>query len=273
MLLEVARLHAGTRLPRDVNAQFARDGFVVPGVIDLRTAHLLDGLALDAAQAFEPLLLSPLTPLGTCAAVAPSSQHRIVSTLRGTEVVSDPTNVLALECARRLMRDPRADVRLVTVHQVVRAQRFTAKPGMSQHFRMLAMVSAGPALAEHAFEVRGFVEHLGVCLRLMDAWASHGQRLRNRRATLRASDLRRPVATRLLRELSQVAALTVEDAPLESEYYDGVRLQLDADTPAGQRVNVADTGLFDWVARLTSNRRMRMVATGLGLQLLAILFR
>jgi hypothetical protein len=36
-----------------------------------------------------------VTPLGTCHVVAPVSQNRVVSTVRGTEVVSDSTNVLA----------------------------------------------------------------------------------------------------------------------------------------------------------------------------------
>jgi hypothetical protein len=34
------------------------------------------------------------------------SQNKIVSTIRGNEVVCDPTNVLAPECAARLSTDP-----------------------------------------------------------------------------------------------------------------------------------------------------------------------
>jgi hypothetical protein len=37
----------------------------------------------------------------------------------------------------------------------------------------------------------------------------------------------------------------------------------------GEDINVSDTGLFDWVARLSSNRRLRLVASGLGIQRLA----
>ena len=44
------------------------------------------------------------------------------------------------------------------------------------------------------------------------------------------------------------------------------------DTEAGEHVNLGDTGLFDWVAKLTSNKRMRLVASGFGLQLLPLRF-
>ena len=43
--------------------------------------------------------LSPLAPLGASSALAAVHQDRLVSTVRGTKVVSDPTNVLAPEVA------------------------------------------------------------------------------------------------------------------------------------------------------------------------------
>ena len=41
----------------------------------------------------------------------------------------------------------------------------------------------------------------------------------------------------------------------------------------GDSIPLADTGLFDWMPRLTSDKRTRFVASGVGLQLLALLFR
>jgi hypothetical protein len=38
-----------------------------------------------------------------------------------------------------------------------------------------------------------------------------------------------------------------------------------ADAASGEHLNLGDVGAFDWVARLTSNRRLRFVASGLGL--------
>ncbi|MBO3749104.1 hypothetical protein J5X84_23755 [Streptosporangiaceae bacterium NEAU-GS5] len=86
--------------------------------------------------------LAPVAPLGTCSAIGPVSQNRIVSAMRSVEVVSDPTNALAIEAAdRRLRRRADGPVHLAASHRVLRAQRFG--PGMSSHFRLFALVSSG----------------------------------------------------------------------------------------------------------------------------------
>ena len=64
----------------------------------------------------------------------------------------------------------------------------------------------------------------------------------------------------------------VEVATLESSYYDGVRLLVDVHGADGQLINLGDVGVFDWMAKLTSNGRARFVAAGFGLQLLPLLF-
>lgn len=274
VLLEVVRRHAARRRPADVLKQFGRDGFVAPSPLDLRLIHELDGMALEAAVGFEPVLLSPLAPLGVCGAMSPSSQHRVVSTIRGSEVVSDPTNVLALECARRLAADRSSSIKLSTIHQTVRAQRLRAKPDHAQqHFRLLALADAGYALAEHAFEVEAVVRHANIVWRLLDACERRGSRFENRRATLLVAASRRPIGARIgIRLAEALPGLRIEEGILDSGYYDGVRLLFGADGAAGQHINIADTGLFDWVAKLNANHRLRYVASGVGLQLLPLLF-
>lgn len=270
LLLALARRQAARR-PADVLRQYATDAFVSPSMLDLRLAHQLDALALAAAPGFEALLLSPLAPLGTCGVVAPAPQDRTVSTIRNTEVVSDPTNVLALECARRLAHDPSAHVRLCTVHEVVRAQRFGDKKGFSQHFRLFALAEAGAARADHGFEVDAMAAHAALHLRLFDLAEGSGYRLPDRRATLFAAPGRKAIADRLRARLAGVIA--IEDAELSSNYYDGVRLLIGAKSTHGEHVPLADVGLFDWMPKLTSNRKHRFVASGVGIQLFPILFR
>src|SRR6185436_12731596 len=96
---------------------------------------------LAAAEAFEAIELSPLAPLGACSVVGPTSQNKIVSALRGTEVLSDPTNVLALECALRLRRNAAEIVRLATCQRCVRAQEVPKKSGYSPHFRIFCLAT------------------------------------------------------------------------------------------------------------------------------------
>jgi hypothetical protein len=273
LVLDVARRHAGRRTPKDVLAQYARDAFVGASWLDLRSANRLDAIALDVASAYEAMLLSPLAPLGVCGTVSPSHQDRIVSTLRGTEVVSDPTNVMALECARRLAIDDTKDVRLCTVHQVVRAQRFAARKGYAQHFRLFALAEAGRARADHGFEVDTIVAHVTLLWRLLDRLEADGRRFPERTLHLLSSPHRVAIATRVKVALAQALPdARLDEGALDSGYYDGVRVLLGATSKEGAPVNLADTGLFDWVAKLTSNRRHRFVASGLGLQLVPLLF-
>ena len=184
---------------------------------------------------FEAVLLSPLSPLGVCSALAPTSQDRTLSALRSLEVVSDPTNVLALECARRLRRRPAEDVRLCTVHQVVRAQPIPDRPGHSRHFRMFAMAEAGPGRAEDGFEVDAVVRHLSVFDHFFDAADALGLRFPERRAIILATAERDTLAARVARSLeSALPHVAVERRPLTSSYYDGVRVQFGANTRTGE---------------------------------------
>ena len=273
--LDWARRQAARKRPAELLRQFEGDGFVAPAILDMRLAHQLDGLALSAAAEYEALLLSPLAPLGCCSAIAPTSQDRTVSTTRGTEVVSDPTNVFALECARRLRANRKEHVRLCTIHQVVRAQPIPDKAGHTQHFRMLGLVDSGAGQAEDAFEVEAITSQLGVFDRLFDACeAALGCRFPRRRALLRVTNERRVLAQRTAARLAErLPHVPTSIEAFESNYYGGVRVSFGADTPAGAHIPIGDLGVFDWVAKLTSDRRMRFVAGGFGLQLVPLVFR
>ena len=82
-----------------------------------------------------------------CSAAIP--QDWVVATARGGEVVSDSTNVLALECALRRRRDRRAELRLCASHRLLaRAAVRAAVPRSTSACSTL--VSAGRAGAEDA---------------------------------------------------------------------------------------------------------------------------
>lgn len=193
ILLEVSRRLSARRRPADVLAQYGRDAFVSPCAVDLRDSVRFDAAALDATPAYEAVLLSPLAPLATCSAVSPTTQDRSVTTSRTTEVVSDPTNVLALESARRLIAGDADPVRLCTLHQVVRPQRFGNAKGFSQHFRMLALAEAGVSRSDHAFEVDAVVRATKAFLDFFDRAEALG--CRSRTDARACSSLRRNVAS------------------------------------------------------------------------------
>ena len=272
-LLALARQQAARRRPADLLRQQRDDPFVAPSPLDQRLMNRLDALALDAAEGFAAVQLSPVAPLGVCSAVAPTSQDRTLTASRGTEVVSDPTNALALLCAERLRHAPRETVRLCTAHQVLRAQSFRGMAGFTQHFRMFALVEAGRSRASDGFEVAAFVRHVGFVDRLFDAAGALGCAFPDRRMAVFVGTGHRVLGDRVIAALGAAlphAEIAAEEPP--KPYYDGLRVLYGGRAPSGDWIPIADTGRFDWMARLTANRRMRFIASGLGLQLVPLLF-
>lgn len=271
-LLELTARQAAARSPADLLAQYDRDAYVHPAPLDQRLVHRLDGLALAAAPDYEALLLAPVAPLGTCSVVTPAGQDRVLSTTRGTEVVSDPTNLLALECAARLRRDPAAHVRLCTVHQVVRAQPLPPGKGFTRHFRMFAIVDAGRGRPDDAFEVDAVRAQAQAFARLFDACAAAtGARFADRHLTVRAD--REPLGDRVAAALTAaLPAFTLSREGLDAPYYDGLRVLVSARARNGAVIPIADIGRFDWAATLCAHRKQRFVAGGFGLQLVPLAY-
>jgi hypothetical protein len=280
MLLEVMRRRAAARAPADVLAQYRRDRFTQPAAVDQRVAVAIDGHLLAAADGFEAIELSPLAPLGATSTVGPTDQHRVVSALRGTEVVSDTTNVLALECAVRLRAggagtggDGGASaVHLATSQRVVRAQPVPKQPGFAQHFRLFALGSGGAEAKDHAFTVETLVRHVRALTAGLDRLEQHGYAFGARRVDVLATPERAAIADRVAATLG--GGLATARRPLEHVYYSGgIRFMYWVTAPDGAEIPLADGGTFDWLARLLSNRRAVYVASGLGAQLVPMRFR
>lgn len=276
-LLAEARDRAARRRPAELLAQWRDDSTVVPSSVDLRTSVAYDALSLEAARDYDAVLLSPVAPLGVASVLAPTSQDRTLTTIRPSEVVSDPTNVLALEAARRLRETPRgarpAPVRLCTLHQVLRMQAAPADRGRTRHFRMFALADAGRARAEDAFEVDAVVAQLDVYRRLLGAAAArHDVRFADPQVIVSSDAARRVLADRTA---SAVAAAFpdagVARAAIDAAYYEGFRVEYAVRDRRGSVVRIADLGRFDWVATLTGDRRDRFVASAIGVQLLPLL--
>ncbi|MGZ4779314.1 MAG: hypothetical protein ACXV5L_08955, partial [Thermoanaerobaculia bacterium] len=174
LLLEVMRMRAGQRDPSAVLQQYGSNRFVAPSIVPQDVFTLCDRIAFDtaAATSFTPIEFSPVGPLGCSSAIAPIAQNTTVATIRGTEVVSDSTNVLALECALRrrvLMEiDVRSleRVRLCTSHRLLRGQKFDS-PELTAHFRAFALCTGGRDEGAEGFEWSALAEQIDFWLRLL----------------------------------------------------------------------------------------------------------
>ncbi|MEO8548891.1 MAG: hypothetical protein ABI678_02935 [Kofleriaceae bacterium] len=266
VLLEVMHRRAAARTPHEVLAQYRGDKFVRPAAIDLRTALEIDRTLLAEAVAFEAIELSPVAPLGTCSTMALTDQHRVLSALRRTAAMADPTNVLALECAERLREG--GPIHLTTSHRALRTQPFPDRPGFAAHFRIFVLASTGREQSDHGFTTTTLVEHIRTIQRGLDRLEEQGYAFGARRVDVLARPDRTHVAERIAAEVGGSVK------PLDHAYYSsGLRYMLWVTAKDGSEVPLCDGGAFDWVATLTSNPRNVYVATGMGAQLIAHAFR
>jgi hypothetical protein len=272
LLLEVMRRRARARSVSQVVAQFGRDRFTCPSPVDQRLSIAIDGHLLTAAEGFEALELSPVAPLGTCSTMALTDQNRVLSALRSTEVVSDPTNVLALACAQRLRAARGAPAHFTTSQRVIRAQPVPNVPGYSQHFRIFVLASGGLETKDHGFTVDALALHARTLLAALDRLERHGFSFGARRVDVLATPERAALGDRIAARLAGSAP--VARKTLAHDYYSGgLRYMLWVTAPDGDEVPLGDGGSFGWLAQILSNRRAVYVASGLGAQLVPLRFR
>ena len=150
----------------------------------------------------------------------------------------------------------------------MRAQEIPKVPGFTASFRIFCLASAGVERQDHGFVVDAFVEHMRVMLDALDRLERNGSAFPDRRITVLATAERAAVADRIASALGQPVERTV----LEHQYYYGLRFQIAARSTEGHEIPLIDGGAFDWVAKLTSNRRAVYVASAVGSQLARLLF-
>jgi hypothetical protein len=261
LLIEVTRRRAGKRSPAELLKDFASSRFFGAARPDRAALLAWEQLALSLGEGrFEPVELSPVAPLGACSVVASVDQDWSIGTTRRGEVVSDPTNVLALEAAR-LRQAGSGDVHLMTSHRVVRPQNY-GDGKMLAHFRLFALVSSGRDRGGYGFEAEALGRQVGLLLEAFGQFMAQGTALRlgYTRTTAPNVDARlealRSVAqtngAELFEEVGRAAA---------GGYYAGFCFHIFAGD-----LQLADGGVVDWGAKLTGNGKERMVIAGCGVE-------
>jgi hypothetical protein len=253
LLLSVSRARARQVGTARLMRRWAEDRFVRPSVTDPRQlAELTAQLWRRLSTEFEGIVLAPVSPLGTCAAVAGVDQNRIVSTVRGSEVVSDPTNVLAIAAADRRRRTD-DDVHLATCHRVLRGQRFS-DPSAAAHFELFALVSSGRDRGARRTELDFLALHLRTWSALLSETLGDQQPYTMEFSTFGDQQLAELVIERLQPNLPRL--VQNPGRTRGAGYYQGMAIRLE--TAGGRRTyEIGDGGLTDWTAQLGSNAKER----------------
>lgn len=274
LLLEVFRLSAGSITPQQLMKSYETNRFVVPSAVDPIAFAKFDVELLELAKAggFEPLELSPLAPLGNCSAIGLADQNKIVSAVRGTEVVADTTNLMALETAvrRRKAKFDGRNISLCSVHRLVRAQALLPGKGMTPHFKIFTAITAGRDSGSLEFEKTALLAHLSFYKKLFaDHLKLSGTRIiiKGLKGDAGNTERSKQLFDHVSRHLSGVDTSFAEVPEDKHRYYQHTRFSLNIDYK-GTEFNMGDGGFVDWGAKLTSNAKERMFTSGLGVELL-----
>lgn len=273
LLLEVFRRRAEQLSPAEVMRRYRSDRFVAPAPTSFAALRRAEDVLVSALpDDFEILVLAPVLPLAAHAAVAAVDPRKVIATVRGSEVAADPTNALALEASLRralaLAADPRsqAPVKLAASQRVARAQH-VGDPGVSAHFQIFGLVTAGRDAGNRIFERRQLSEHLRFAAR---ASAAAGARHTQIKLTC-LEDASRPVIEWIRGDLAALPGIAVIEDPDRTTgrgYYTGMCFKVHAGVD-DHHLEVADGGFVDWSQLLTGNRKERLLISGFGVERLA----
>lgn len=274
LLLEVMRLRSLSISAGDLMKAYQENRFVVPSAIDaltfLKTELVL--LELAGANGFEPMELSPLAPLGNCSSIGLADQNKIVSALRGTEVVADATNLMALESSIRRKESSfdHSIVNLCTVHRHVRAQAIPPGKGFTAHFKIFCAVTAGADSGNFRFEKEALLSHLTVYKKyLVDTLQfKHVSVIIKALTGPQQDSIKSKSLFDYIHQNLKGLDLSFEEvAADEHRYYQHTRFSINLEHK-GAAFNIGDGGFVDWGQKLTSNSKERMFTSGIGLELL-----
>lgn len=273
LLLEVFHRQSQNLTPPALLAAFRKNRFVHPAAIDPVAFREFELLWLKTAreQGFEPLELSPLAPLGSCSAVGTVHQNKVLSATRGTEVVADATNMLALEsCVRRKAGGfPAKPLHFSAAHRHVRAQALS-QAGFTAHFGVFCLTTAGRDTGHFQFEQENISRHIGLYLQVFQEKLQQG----DIKITLKALDSdpgANPLSERIPEQLKKQfpgVEITVSRLPQSSQrYYQALQFGL-LWQHGGRGFPIVDGGFTTWTQQLSGNRKERFLSSGIGLELL-----
>ncbi|NOU93017.1 hypothetical protein GC093_07190 [Paenibacillus sp. LMG 31456] len=270
LLLELFRQRTMDSSYADLLKAYSENRFVQPAEVDPLALKRLELHMLRIAQqaSYRAIQLSPVAPLGSCSVVATSDQNKIISALRGTEVVADATNLLALHICDLLKGKKAANdedpIKFSTTHRHVRAQNFN-RPGLLPHFHLYCMVTSGKDKGSYSFEKQTLLEHIMIYQSIFSSLFHTDVTVKlNRRDGYKDSEGLVQRLSEHLQEAASAITVVVNKDENHNQYYKGLQFTI-AVTINGQELNIGDGGFVDWSQKLLGNKKERMMISAIGL--------
>jgi hypothetical protein len=278
LLLEVFEEKADDTGVAEINTALERNPFVQMSSVDQRDLLRFDSIAYGVLPPmYKGVELSPLVPFATNRMLAGINQKRILSTTRNSEVISDPTTALALQCAQerayRIKVNPKdaTSVALAASQRVIR-QDPVKKEGYSQHFKTFTLAVAGRDIGFERFEKENLLEHLRAFLTIIKLLNESGEYAIND-ITVAISDVsKRPgllesIDTEVLKELQEVFTETTftVDSDRASNYYKSLCYSIAARVAKDRAMmSIAGGGITSWTEMLVGSKKERLLVGSIG---------
>lgn len=261
LLLKLYEMQTSEIAPNKMLKAFASNRFTVPSEINPSEYHAMEHRLLFLAEqvGIKGVLLSPAAPIASCSTFGFVSQNNVVSALRGTEILSDPTNMLAIIIADALKNgaDNRTPLFYCTTSRVLRAQPFPALPGYFSHFGIFCIVSSGKDGGSYSCEKTMFIKHIEYYKQLL---------LVESNAKLSITFSKRSGYTDsdgFFNSMCEIVRNNLPDVPLscnyeneDNKYYTGINFKIYLENN-GNTFELGDGGFVDWTQRMTGNSKER----------------
>ena len=273
VLLDVFADVSSKLSPPKLLNRYQLNRFVKPSdlpVLELKRMEL-DVLELFNNFNFQPIELSPVSVLGSCSVVATADQDKILSALRGTEVLADATNSIALHICdlkqrNKDSRDPAEMISFATVQRHIRTQQIAIK-GFTPHFKIGCLVTAGTDKGSYSFEKESLLQHIVVMKELyMNYYKVDDIRFRFLCRTNgydSSERLAEQVKEFVVTKHPDIVIDIIPKPEKEIDYYKGIQYKADIDV-RGKTFEIGDGGFVDWTQKILQNKKERMLSTGIG---------
>lgn len=255
ILADVARSRASNQTPADLIKRWREDKLLAPSMLDPREALPITAKLWEVVPPeFVGVTLSQLTSLGSGIHLGGLGQNRVVTTMRGTEVLADPKHGLALEASRR-RRNGHSRVHLATHARCTHAWDHSEE---SSHELRFALVSSAPDGGGLSTEADLLDLHLDYWREIMGTVVPRGRI----ELTVWDSTLAGLIEARGTRDGVIVVEGTSDERRPWRNPYTTAAFRFVVDGDGDEPHEVGDGGFVTWTQALTRNRKDRCLVSG-----------
>lgn len=268
ILLEIMRQRKIA--PNEMLKAFSQNRFSAPSESSPIEYHKFETFLLELAKDIDidSIMLSPVAPFGNCSAFGCVNQNNIVSAVRGTEVLADPTNMLATIIADKLKNkkiDNSKPKHFCTTARVTRTQPLMSKAHFA-HFGIFCIVSSGKDIGSYLCEKDLLLKQLQYYrLLLLNRYDAKLSVTLRKRSGYTDSD-------GFFDKMSQLIQAELPEANFEfdiehenNNYYKGINFKIYMQKDS-QVIEIGDGGFVNWTQQMTGNTKERCLISGIGIE-------